>query len=40
MFLVRLKAFLQLVQIDLNEGGSSGSYDLHMIYRVIVVCSN
>lgn len=28
MFLVRLQALLQLVQIDLNEGGSSGSYDL------------
>ena len=28
MFLVRLQALLQLVQIDLNEGGSPGSYDL------------
>ena len=28
MFLDRLRALLQLVQIDLNERGSSGSYDL------------
>ena len=28
MFLDRLRALLQLVQIDLNEQGSSGSYDL------------
>ena len=27
MFLDRLRALLQLVQIDLNERGSSGSYD-------------
>ena len=32
MFLVRLQALLQLVQIDLNEGGSSGSYDLQSDY--------
>ena len=29
MFLIRLRALLQLVEIDLNERGSSGSYDLH-----------
>ena len=28
MFFDRLRALLQLVQIDLNERGSSGSYDL------------
>ena len=28
MFLIRLRALLQLVQIDLNERGSSGSYDV------------
>ena len=28
MFLDRLRALLQLAQIDLNERGSSGSYDL------------
>ena len=32
MFIVRLRALLQLVQIDLNERGSSGSYDLQSDY--------
>ena len=27
--LIRLRGLLQLKQIDLNERGSSGSYDLH-----------
>ena len=30
MFFIRLQALLQLVQLDLNERGSSGSYDLHI----------
>ena len=30
MFLVRLRALLQLVPVDLNERGSSGSYDLQI----------
>ena len=32
MFIVRLRALLQLVQIDLNERGSSGLYDLQSDY--------
>ena len=32
MFIVRLRALLQLVQIDLNERGSTGSYDLQSDY--------
>ena len=28
MFLVRIRALLQLVKIDMNERGSSGSFDL------------